>query len=234
MKIPERLERILGVKLGMRDSAFAIHSVREYGVACYEAGLAAGRGRVGQSANKSFEDWWKHSTVSWSPLGAAREAWRTQQFEIEALKHDIEQYAAASTALAMQLGDEQPLAQPAQERSKDREEILKQWDYYRALIAAGNTSSGPRDWFESILDSLAERQPAQDFTQVEFTTCPTCGNDDILVPVAQQPAQAAAPEYTQEMGDAANRYHDSFKYAHPLPAQWRWSELFNAMLDAAP
>lgn len=37
------------------------------------------------------------------------------------------------------------------------------------------------------------------------------------------------PPYASEMGEAANRYHASFRYAHPLPAQWRWSEVWEVM-----
>jgi hypothetical protein len=40
----------------------------------------------------------------------------------------------------------------------DREEILKQWDYWRREIANGNKGSAPRDWFESILDYYEEKQ----------------------------------------------------------------------------
>jgi hypothetical protein len=35
--------------------------------------------------------------------------------------------------------------------------------------------------------------------------------------------------YTSEMGEAAEQYHKSFKNAHPLPAQWRWHELWSHM-----
>ena len=36
----------------------------------------------------------------------------------------------------------------------DRQNIMKQWDYWRKRIAEGDTSSAPRDWFESVLDTL--------------------------------------------------------------------------------
>ena len=36
----------------------------------------------------------------------------------------------------------------------DEEKIMKEWDYWREQIAAGNKSSAPRDWFESIIDDL--------------------------------------------------------------------------------
>lgn len=39
--------------------------------------------------------------------------------------------------------------------------------------------------------------------------------------------------YTSAMGEAAEKYHGSFKYAHPLPAQWRWEDVWAAMSRAA-
>lgn len=47
-------------------------------------------------------------------------------------------------------------------------------------------------------------------------------------------AAPQSPSYTSEMGEAANAYHAQFRYAHPLPAQWRWSEVFEEMIQAAP
>ena len=38
----------------------------------------------------------------------------------------------------------------------DRETIMQQWDKMRRRIAEGDKSSGPRDWFESILDCYDE------------------------------------------------------------------------------
>ena len=40
-------------------------------------------------------------------------------------------------------------------------------------------------------------------------------------------------EYTSEIGKAGQAYLDQFEHAHPLPGQFRWSELWQAMLDAA-
>ncbi len=37
-----------------------------------------------------------------------------------------------------------------------REEVMLQWDKIRTLIANGERSSYPRDWFESILDHFEE------------------------------------------------------------------------------
>ena len=39
----------------------------------------------------------------------------------------------------------------------EREQIMEQWDYWRAEIAEGNRSTAPRDWFESILDYYEEK-----------------------------------------------------------------------------
>ena len=37
-----------------------------------------------------------------------------------------------------------------------REEIMKQWGYWRNQIADGFIGSYPRDWFESVLDYMEE------------------------------------------------------------------------------
>lgn len=39
--------------------------------------------------------------------------------------------------------------------------------------------------------------------------------------------------YSMRIGNAGQRYMDRFPYAHPLPVQFRWSELWEAMLKAA-
>ncbi len=38
------------------------------------------------------------------------------------------------------------------------DEIMKQWDIIRALIANGDKTSYPRDWFESVIDSFIENE----------------------------------------------------------------------------
>ena len=40
--------------------------------------------------------------------------------------------------------------------------------------------------------------------------------------------------YSLAVGQAAEDYLSRFPYAHPLPAQWRWGELFDVMVAAAP
>ena len=40
---------------------------------------------------------------------------------------------------------------------EEYEKIMKQWDYWRKQIANGDTSSAPRDWFESTIDYLLEK-----------------------------------------------------------------------------
>ena len=40
--------------------------------------------------------------------------------------------------------------------SLDRDEIMKQWDSWRAYIANGGGGSWPRDAFEAILDKILE------------------------------------------------------------------------------
>lgn len=40
--------------------------------------------------------------------------------------------------------------------ASSRADILRQWDSYRQQIAEGDTSSAPRDWFESVLDNIVD------------------------------------------------------------------------------
>jgi hypothetical protein len=40
--------------------------------------------------------------------------------------------------------------------------------------------------------------------------------------------------YTDAIGQAGEDYHRQFAHAHPLPALWRWSELWDRMCAAAP
>lgn len=42
------------------------------------------------------------------------------------------------------------------EEPHDEEKTMKQWDYYRELIARGNKGSSPRDWFESVTSHIIE------------------------------------------------------------------------------
>ncbi|MBR8652135.1 hypothetical protein KDH83_02295, partial [Achromobacter sp. Marseille-Q0513] len=53
---------------------------------------------------------------------------------------------------------------------------------------------------------------------------------------ADNPTSSApvAGEYTSAMGEAAEAYLNSFPYAHKLPAQFRWADLWAAMSGAAP
>ena len=52
---------------------------------------------------------------------------------------------------------------------------------------------------------------------------------------AYQAGRAAlqSQEYTSAIGVAGEAYMDSFKYAHPLPVQFRWRELWEVMYAAA-
>lgn len=44
--------------------------------------------------------------------------------------------------------------------------------------------------------------------------------------------RGAAP-YSDAIGKAGENYHAQFEYAHPLPVQWRWADLWHAMCAAA-
>jgi len=39
----------------------------------------------------------------------------------------------------------------------DYERIMREWDYMRKRIADGDKGSGPRDWFESILEEVTQQ-----------------------------------------------------------------------------
>lgn len=55
-----------------------------------------------------------------------------------------------------------------------------------------------------------------------------------ILELFEQAKASGAPEYTSMMGSAAQEYYDSVgKQAHPLPAQFRWQECYEAMLSAA-
>jgi hypothetical protein len=41
--------------------------------------------------------------------------------------------------------------------NEEYEELMKKWDYWRKQITDGDTSSAPRDWFESTIDYLIEK-----------------------------------------------------------------------------
>jgi hypothetical protein len=68
------------------------------------------------------------------------------------------------------------------------EEIMKQWDYWRAQIAKGDKSSAPRDWFECLAAPQQAIPSGWKLVPIELTeamhiaavrTIKTCtGNDD--------------------------------------------------------
>jgi hypothetical protein len=51
---------------------------------------------------------------------------------------------------------------------------------------------------------------------------------------ARAQASGMPIEYTEAIGRAGGLYHAKFRQAHPLPATWRWQELWEAMLAAGP
>lgn len=56
--------------------------------------------------------------------------------------------------------------------------------------------------------------------------------DEVRAARAVLAYQAGTADYVTEMGEAAEDYHKSFKYAHPLPAQWRWHAVWERMKAA--
>lgn len=69
--------------------------------------------------------------------------------------------------------------------------------------------------------------------EVVLRLCKRCGKCEAEL---SEPCIAVAhlPEYSSAMGEAAETYLSSFKHAHPLPAQFRWNDLWTAMVSAAP
>lgn len=57
------------------------------------------------------------------------------------------------------------------------------------------------------------------------------------IPLYRRPVPAAGDalerQYTSAMGEAAQAYMDSFPFAHKLPAQFRWADLWTAMYGAS-
>ena len=44
----------------------------------------------------------------------------------------------------------------------DYERIMREWDEMRERIANGDKGSGPRDWFESILEEVTQQASTPD------------------------------------------------------------------------
>jgi len=62
--------------------------------------------------------------------------------------------------------------------SLNRKHLMADWDFWRKRIANGDRGSGPRDWFESVLDSCEERASRQN-----PSVCEVClGNADTTQP----------------------------------------------------
>lgn len=76
-----------------------------------------------------------------------------------------------------------------------------------------------------LVHSLTGRQVLKDRFKQLPALINTFGNTESVR--QQQIHQEQA--YTSKMGAAANLYHASFSHAHPLPAQWQWSEVWKVM-----
>ena len=89
---------------------------------------------------------------------------------------------------------------------EDREKIMQQWDMYRQLIADGNTSSLPRDWFESIIDRIFE--PEDNWQPIE--TAPKDGCEVILF----------YPHYLDRGFATAGYYYAGSSHTGGVPGFW--------------
>lgn len=84
------------------------------------------------------------------------------------------------------------------------------------------------------MDEVLERRAREMLAHVFCCDPEELSKDEVRAARAVLAFQAAnATNYTSAMGEAAERYHKSFKFAHPLPAQWRWHELWDTMLAAS-
>lgn len=69
-----------------------------------------------------------------------------------------------TAASLLALADQMERAEPVAKGECWPESVMRRWDYWRAQIASGDTSSGPRDWFESLAPA---NNPALEVTMSE-------------------------------------------------------------------
>ncbi|MGN6518684.1 MAG: hypothetical protein ACTHK2_04580 [Dokdonella sp.] len=126
----------------------------------------------------------------------------------------------------------------------------------QALLALNNEALPKREWVAQRIEAYLAgapaavddgqaraRDPAREALDELCDEALCNGNSKDWIARIRAPIDAALaapapdagvrPVYTHAMGEAAQRYHESFKFAHPLPVTWRWEELWNAMVAAA-
>lgn len=92
----------------------------------------------------------------------------------------------------------------------------------------------PSFWGKTVINSAVEC--------ARLFATPPAAKPGALFPGANHPPtipheplihEAVAGEYTEAIGAAGERYMERFPYAHPLPAQFRWRDLWDALRAAA-
>lgn len=135
-----------------------------------------------------------------------------------------------------------------------RNRAMERKDEIRAILARyGNSHAAsvgtPREFTDgtrtlrqdciSAIRDFANSRPEEDelwesWFEAAFDLCEsrvgTVFDEHQAPPVDAQPR---VPEYTASIGHAGQAYLDSFKYAHPLPTQFRWADLWMDMCKAA-
>lgn len=102
----------------------------------------------------------------------------------------------------------------------EREQIMKQWDYWRQQIAGGDKSSGPRDWFESVLDAITSQEVAAEVGKLGRMSwdyeanCMRADENGPFVCYADVLAASRPPAQGVAGGVDASRGQDSFHVAN--------------------
>jgi hypothetical protein len=109
--------------------------------------------------------------------------------------------------------------------------LQQAWDAIRARLSVSHAA--PADLHAAILNLPDTKSLAQDGL---YRLAYQAGHRDARHAAADlvSPAAAKVSEaYTDAIGLAGTEYHAQFPHAWPLPALWRWEELWNAMFAAA-
>jgi hypothetical protein len=94
----------------------------------------------------------------------------------------------------------------------------------RAALAAPAQQPTEEQWRASKYGKAAE-ELADDYLRLS--------SENAALREALSAQQSVALQYTEAIGKAAQRYVERFPHAHPLPGQWCWQELWDAMRAAA-
>lgn len=77
------------------------------------------------------------------------------------------------------------------------EEVMRQWDYWRAEIASGNKTSAPRDWFESLAGyTRPQPQPVPDDVVKDAAFIESL---KIALPVMESMAQNSPSQWNRDV-----------------------------------